>query len=81
MDDFEDTKEVIFDEREEMLMEEGGSGSAPGGKTKVIDSATNMTEVDMSFEIEEIEVRLSQVLACTIYSVEQFVFLYHTSNL
>ena len=53
---FEDTKGVIFEEREDLLSVEGGST-----KTKVIDNATNMTEVDMSFEIEDIEVKISQV--------------------
>ena len=47
---------MIFEEREDLLSVEGGST-----KTKVIDNATNMTEVDMSFEIEDIEVKISQV--------------------
>lgn len=63
-DEFEDTREVILEEREEMLADGTSQLTPPGeasSNTKVIDNATNMTEVDMSFEIEEIEVRIAQV--------------------
>lgn len=39
----------------------GSQASFVTSKSKVIDNATNMTEVDMSFEIEEIELRIAQV--------------------
>lgn len=61
LDEFQGTKDVILEEREEMLSAEQEGSDAV--KTKVIDNATNMTEVDMSFEIEEIEVKIAQVLA------------------
>ena len=64
-DEFEDTREVILEEREEMLSANDDAGSSEASyittKSKVIDNATNMTEVDMSFEIEEIELRIAQV--------------------
>lgn len=63
MDEFEDTKDILFDEREEIMAEEGGEVDLPSlEKKKVIDNATNMTEVEMDFQIEDIELTLSQVI-------------------
>jgi len=46
---------VIREETELIL------GEMDGSKGKVVDNATNMTDVDLGFEIEEIEVLVSQV--------------------
>ncbi|XP_067941641.1 intermembrane lipid transfer protein VPS13A-like [Watersipora subatra] len=53
LDSFEDSKGVILEERDELL-EEGERSS----KGKVIENATNMTELDLNFEIEEIELKV-----------------------
>lgn len=73
-DEFEGAHEIILEEREELSSEaalpDGSESSVDTQKSKVIDNATNMTEVDMSFEIEEIEVRIAQV--CPIVTVLPF---------
>lgn len=62
MDGLSDIHEVIKEEPED-LSEDAEDAEATGlkGKAKVIENATNMTDVDLSFEIEEIEVKISQV--------------------
>lgn len=65
--DGEEATKMMFDERDELLANfeeaEGGEGNSAGSgeKSKVIDNATNMTELNLSFEIEEIELKVSQV--------------------
>lgn len=65
MDEFLDTSDIVFEEPEEIMAAESSNPDTElpekKKKKKVIDNATNMTEVDMCFEIEEIELNLSRV--------------------
>lgn len=62
----EEAQGIIHEEREELLAAVKEDEETPA-KSKVIDNATNMCDLDLSFDIDEIEVRLNQV------SLEQLV--------